>query len=104
MPGFRHAPEVLSDCCEQELIASAVHSAQPQARQMQDAFEVREQHLHLLSILARLLVKAGLGDGTSSISCRFVDAAMNLSNRRLGTAAGLHRATRAIGLPGLIND
>ena len=52
MPGFRHAPEVLSDSCEQELIASAVHSAQPEASQVQDAFEVSEQHLHFLAIFA----------------------------------------------------
>ena len=54
MPGFRQTPEVLSDSCEQELIASAAHSAQPQASQVQDAFEVREQHLNFLSIFARL--------------------------------------------------
>ena len=52
MPGFRHAPEVLSDSSEQELVASAVDSAQPQAGKVQDALEVREQHLHFLAIFA----------------------------------------------------
>ena len=57
MPGFRHAPEVLSDSRKQELIAGAVHSAQPQASQVHDAFEVSEEHLNFLSIFARLPVK-----------------------------------------------
>ena len=44
----------------------------------------------------------GLGERTRNISCRFVNAAMDLSDRRIGTAAGLHRTTCAIGLPGLV--
>jgi len=75
MPGLRHSPEVLSDGCEQELIASAIHSAQPQAGEVQNAFKVREEHLNFLSIFARLLVKTSLGDVASHIARRFIDAA-----------------------------
>ena len=89
MPGFRHAPEVLSDSGEQELIASAVHSAQPQASQVQDAFEVGEQDLNFLSIFARLTVKAGLGDFASQIARSFIDAARDLADRCTRTAARL---------------
>ena len=68
MSGFRQAPEVLSDSGEQELIASAVHSTQPQATQVQDAFEVSEQDLNLLSIFARLSVRTSLGDVASHLA------------------------------------
>jgi hypothetical protein len=83
MPGFRQASKVLGDCCEQELIASAAHSAQPQAGQVQDAFEAGEQHLNLLSISTRLPVNTSLGDGASYITCGFVSAAGDLSLRNL---------------------
>ena len=104
MPGLRHAPEVLSDGGEQELIASAVHSAQPQASQVQDAFEVSEQHLNFLSIFARLPVKTGLGDAASHIARRFIDAAGDLAVRRVRTAVRLRRAHRAIGSARCVND
>ena len=68
MPGFRQAPEVLSDSGEQELIASAVQSTQPQASEVQDTFEVREQHLNFLAIFARLSVKTSLGDVASHLA------------------------------------
>ena len=63
-----------------------------------------EEHLDLLAILARLLVSVGLGNGASDIPCRYVDAASDLPRWRVGTAARLHRASRAIGLSGSIDD
>ncbi len=104
MPGFRHAPEVLSDSCKQELIVGAAHSAQPQASQVQDALEVSEQHLNFLSIFARLPVKTGSGDTARHIARRFIDAAGDLAVRRVRTAARLHRAHRAIGSARCVND
>ena len=104
MPGFRHAPEVLGDGCKQKLIASAVHSAQPQASQVQDAFEVCEQHLDFLSIFARLPVKTGLGDVASHIARSFMDAARDLADRCTRAAARLQRTCRAIGLARTIDD
>jgi hypothetical protein len=47
--------------------------AQSQSIKFHNPFEVRKQHLHLLSIFARLLIKAGVGDSTSNIACRFID-------------------------------
>jgi len=75
MPRPRQTPEVLSDSCEQELIASAAHSAQPQAGEVQDAFEVREQHLNFLAIFARLPVKTGLGDVASYVTGAVIEVA-----------------------------
>jgi hypothetical protein len=42
----------LSAGSEQELILGAAHTAQPEASQVQDTLEVREQHLNFLSVFA----------------------------------------------------
>jgi hypothetical protein len=42
--------EVLGGGGEEELVAGAAWSSQPQAIELQDAFQVREQHLDLLSL------------------------------------------------------
>jgi hypothetical protein len=67
-------------------------SAQSQSIQLQDPLEVREQHLDFLSIVARLLVTERLGEGSSYIACRFMNAATDLTNRRLWATERLHRA------------
>ena len=53
---FGHSPQVLRRGGEQELIVCTARSAQSQAPQVQDALEVCKQHLHFLTIFARLLV------------------------------------------------
>jgi hypothetical protein len=83
---------------------STARSAQSQSIELHNPFEVRKQHLHCLSIFARLLVKASLGDGTSHIACGFMDAASGFANRRVWAAANLHRAIGAIELAGSVND
>jgi hypothetical protein len=45
-------PEVLGDGCEVELIAGTAGTAQSQSVELQDALEVRKQHLHLLPLIA----------------------------------------------------
>ena len=82
----------------------AAGSAQSQSVQLQDPLEVRKEHLDFLSIFARLLVKAGLGDSTSDIACGLINAALDSSYRRVGAAASLYRARRTIGLAGRIVD
>jgi hypothetical protein len=56
-------------------------SPQPQSVQLYDPLEVRKQHLHFLSIFARLFVETGFRDGTSNIACRLMNAAMDFANR-----------------------
>jgi len=46
---LRQFPEVLGGGCEQELVVSAGWSSQPQPIELEDAFEVSEQHLDLLA-------------------------------------------------------
>jgi len=45
-------PEVLGDGCKVEFIAGTTRAAQSQPIELQDALEVREQHLHLLPLIA----------------------------------------------------
>ena len=44
---FRHLAEVLGGGGEEELVFCSVWASQAQAIQLQDAFEVRKQHLDL---------------------------------------------------------
>jgi hypothetical protein len=46
-------PEVLGRGCKVELITSAVRSSQSQPIELQDAFEVGEQHLNFFALTAR---------------------------------------------------
>ena len=61
----------------------AAESAQSQSVQLQDPLEVRKEHLHFLSIFARLLVKTGFCDGTSHIARRLMNAATDFANWRV---------------------
>jgi hypothetical protein len=83
---------------------SAIRPTQSQSIKLQDSLEMSEEHLDLLAILSRLLVSIGLGNLASDLPCRFMDAASDLPSWRVRTAARLHRASRAIGLAGSIDD
>ena len=63
-----------------------------------------KEHFDLFAILAGLLVRIRLGNVASDIPCRFVDATSDLPSRCIRAAARLHRAVRAIGLAGSIDD
>lgn len=52
---------------QQELVMRAGQSSQAQPIQFEDAFEMREQHLNLLSITSRLLVLRRVGN----LACDF---------------------------------
>ena len=46
---FGQLPEVLGSCCEEEFVVSAAWSSQPEPVEPQNALEMGEQHLDLLS-------------------------------------------------------
>ena len=46
-----------------------------------------KEHLHFLSIFARLFVKTGFRDGTSYIARRLMNAATDFTNWRVWTTA-----------------
>ena len=54
--------EVLDCCCEVELILGAVWSSKAEAVEADDAFEVGEEHLYLLSGVAGGDIGIGLRD------------------------------------------
>src|SRR3546814_2147418 len=57
-----HLTKVLGCGSEEELVCCAVGSAKAQSVKLQDALEVREQHLDLLSLAARGDVSIGEGE------------------------------------------
>ena len=85
--------EVLGDGCERELELRAGRSAQSQPPQSENALQVREQHLDLLAITPRLLIRGGLGDGAGDITRGLVDAARDLALRRARAARGFQRSS-----------
>lgn len=47
-----HSSQVLSCCSHQELVTRPAYASQPQSVELQNAFQVGKQHLHLLPLLA----------------------------------------------------
>src|SRR3546814_2819459 len=92
-----------SDLCgsEEELVCCAVGSAKAQSVKLQDALEVREQHLDLLSLAARGDVSIGEGEIARHVTCTFVNRARDLAGGLAWTAVLLECAsiTVALGCP-----
>ena len=63
------------------------NEAQPQSVELQDALEVREQHLDFSSLAARGLARLGFGDVLGQVTCAFMDRAQNLAGRCIGAGA-----------------
>jgi hypothetical protein len=82
----------------------ATEASQSQAIELEDAFEVGEQHLDLLALVSRLLVLLCLGDRTGYIAGLFMNAAGDLSMRSVRATAILERATGTVQLTGPIDD
>ena len=55
-------PEVLDGCGEKELVTGTARASQSQPVEAQDALEVGEQHLDLLSLTPRGRISVGLRD------------------------------------------
>jgi NAD(P)H dehydrogenase (quinone) len=70
---FREFREVLSGCCEEELISGAIGSAEAQPVEPEYALEVSEEHLDLLAPSTRLDIGVRGGDAAGSIACDFMD-------------------------------
>src|SRR5260370_9446378 len=96
--------QVLGDGGEVEFVAGATRAAQPQSVELQDAFEMREQHLNLLPLAARGLVRLGLDDVTGEFACAFMDRAQNLAGRCIVAAARFQRAWPAVARAGPVTD
>ncbi len=64
--------EVLGGCGEEEFVVCAARAAQSEPPEAEDAFEVREEHLDLLSQLHRDVVLAGFGNVAGNLTGVFV--------------------------------
>src|SRR5690606_27251663 len=82
-----HFPQVLGCGSQEELILCSIWSSEAQAIQLEDAFEVREQHLDLLSLAAGGQIGVGLRQVASQIAGAFMDRAQYLSAGVARTAA-----------------
>src|SRR5690348_3170890 len=89
---------------EEELVLCAAGPSQSQPVELQDALQVREQHLDLLPLAPRGLVGRGCGDVASEIARPFVDRARHLARGRLRAAPGLERTGVAVVLAGAIEQ
>ena len=94
--------QVLGGGGEHELVLRALWSTQAKAAELEDALEVGEQHLDLLSFAPGLLVVRRGMDRPGDVSCVLVDVARDLAMRRLGAASLFKRAWVAVGLLGAI--
>lgn len=81
--------EVLNGCGEGKFVSSAGRAAQVQLAKLQNAFEMREQHLDFLSLAPRFCIAFRLGDVAGHITGALIYAARYLSRGRSRTAAWL---------------
>jgi len=99
-----HAPQVLRDRCEQELIPGTCDPTQTQPIHLQYSLEVSEQHLDFLAIPTGLPVSAALGHLTRRIPGLLMDAASDLAKRCVWTASLLHWTAGTVALTASIDD
>ena len=87
-----------------EFVSRAVRAPQSKTAQAQNALQMREQHLHLLSQPAGDRVLGGPGDRTCPVPGWFEDRPEDLARGLLRAAACLQRAGIAIGLAGPVAE
>jgi hypothetical protein len=78
--------QVLGGGSEDKLVFCTVWSPQAQAVELKDAFEVREEHLDLLSLASRGHVGIAGGDIAGHVARAFVDRAQDLALGSVRTA------------------
>jgi hypothetical protein len=82
----------LCDGGQRDLELCATGAAKAQSAKPQNALEVREQHLDLLAIAARLRERLRFGEGTSDIACGLVHIADDPSRWHVRAALRFERA------------
>ena len=91
-------PQVLSDGGQNKLILGASGATQSQSAEPQDALQVCEPHLNLLSLTSRLLEALGASKGACNVSGVFMDVARDLARGLLWGALRFEWASIAIEL------
>jgi len=75
----REAPQILSDGSQNKLILGASWATKPKPTKPQDTLQVREPHLDLLALAARLLKGLGASERSGDISGMLMDIARDLA-------------------------
>ncbi len=75
------AAQVLSDRRERELELGACRPPQSQSAHPKDPLQMGKEHLHFLSVAARLLIGGGPGNGTGDVARRLVNMPRDLAAR-----------------------
>lgn len=84
--------EVLGRCSEKELVTGAAWTSQSEPTEPEDALEVGEQHLDLLSPVPRTFIGRRVGKGPGHVASVLVEGARDLAGR--GVRAARARAYR----------
>src|SRR6478735_6912783 len=87
-----------------ELVPGTVWATQTQSVELQDALEVREQHLDFLSLATRRDVGVSGGDVAGQVASPFMDRAGDLARRHVGRTAFPQAAAAAVLLSRAIAD
>src|SRR3984885_12260209 len=101
---LRQLSEVLGGGGQQELISGSTRPTQAQSIQPEDALQMSEEHLDLLSFSTRDGVGLGLGDRAGLVTSGFMNGSRNLACKHIRTALGFEHAGVAVVLSGAIAD
>lgn len=93
---FGETLEVLCGGGEQELVLGAGEAPEPEALEAHVAFQVGEQHLHFLALIARAFEGLSSGERPGMVTGVFVDVAGDFAECRIGTALIFQRTDAAV--------
>jgi hypothetical protein len=88
--------QILGDRGAGKFELGAPWAAEPQPAATQDAFEMREQHLHFFAIAPSLRIGFSFGQRTGDIAPSLVYVAWHFAWRQSRAATGFERARTAI--------
>ena len=97
-------PKVLGGGGEMELVPGAARASEAEPAEPEDALEVGEEHLDLLSELGGNAVLLARRNVSGHLACAFVDRARDVALRLLGAAPGLESAAAAVERAGAVAD
>jgi hypothetical protein len=86
---LRQFPQILGSGGQKELVFRSARAAQAQSIEPEDALQMSEEHLDLLSLAARDGVGLGPCDRTGPVASGFMNGARDLACRNFGQHLGL---------------
>ena len=93
---LRQFPEVLGGGGQQELVLGSIWTTEAQSTEPEDALQMSEEHLDLLSFATRDGVGLGLCDRTGLVTRGFMNRACDFARRNVRAAFWLKRAGLAV--------